>query len=145
MNKATWTTKVHWGSRALTVVAMGALLVACSDDGDSDAGDGDASMRTLSMSYQGLPALGDGFVYEGWLIVDGAPVSTGRFTVDAAGALSPSTFELDAAVADAGTTFILTIEPAVGDDPAPADTHVLAGDMSNGESVLTIDHTAALG
>ena len=41
---------------------------------------------------------------------------------------------------------MLTIEPAVGDDPAPADTHILAGDFDKDlMTVATVGHPAALG
>lgn len=112
------------------------------DAGDDDAG---AETRSLTFSFDGLPVLGDEYVYEGWIIVDDAPVTTGRFTIDEEGALDPATFEVDAAMVDAATVFVLTIEPATGDDPAPADTHVLAGTLDSGSAILGIDHMAALG
>ncbi len=104
-----------------------------------------AETRALNLDFAGLPALSPAFVYEGWIIVEGAPVSTGRFTVDAEGVPSQSSFEVPTAQAEAATTFILTIEPAEDDDPAPADTHVLAGDFGEGEASLSIGHGAALG
>jgi hypothetical protein len=102
-------------------------------------------MMTLSLSFSGLEPLGDEFVYEGWLLVAGAPVSAGRFSVDADGTPSPGSFEVAAATADAATLYILTIEPAMNDAPEPADTHVLAGAISNGVATLSIGHAAALG
>ena len=103
-----------------------------------------AETRTLNLAFTDLPELGDGFEYEGWIIVAGEPVSTGRFSVTD-GVLSESAFVVDAADADAAAMFVLTIEPSVGDDPAPADTHVLAGAFASGEAGLTIGHEAALG
>lgn len=100
--------------------------------------------RTLTLGFEGLPELGDGYEYEGWIIVDEAPVTTGRFDV-VGGAPSPATFEIDAAMADAAAMFVLTIEPSVGDDPAPSDTHVVAGPFDGGDADLTIGHMAALG
>ncbi|PKM04040.1 MAG: hypothetical protein CVV17_03980, partial [Gammaproteobacteria bacterium HGW-Gammaproteobacteria-7] len=64
--------------------------------------------RTLSLTFDGLPELGAGYVYEGWIIVDGAAVSTGRFTVDDAGALTPASFSVPAAQADAAAMFVLS-------------------------------------
>lgn len=46
---------------------------------------------------------------------------------------------------ESATTFILTIEPTVGDDPAPSNVHLLAGDFVGNIGQLTIDHAAALG
>ena len=124
------------GACLLQVILLGGcpLLMPPTDD-----------MKTLSLSFSGLESLGDDFVYEGWLLVDGAPVSAGRFSVDADGMPSPASFEVASATADAATLYILTIEPASNDDPAPADTHILAGAVSNGVATISIDHAAALG
>ena len=105
----------------------------------------DDDTRTLRVQFEGLEALGNGYVYEGWFIVDGMPVSTGRFEIDEDGEPDQSMFTVDAADADAAAMFVLTIEPAVGDDPAPADTHVLAGAFMADMADLTIAHAAALG
>ena len=118
------------------LLASCTALAAC-DDGPSTV--------TLSLDFDGLEPLGDDAVYEGWLIVDGAPVSTGVFAVQDDLSLEPATFEVDEDAAENATAFVLTIEPAVGDVPAPSDTHVLAGDISNGNAALTVDHGAALG
>ena len=40
---------------------------------------------------------------------------------------------------------VITIEPAIDPDPAPDETHVLAGDIVDGIAELTISHPAALG
>lgn len=90
-------------------------------------------MKTLTLDISGLENLGDDYVYEGWVIVDGAPVSTGVFTVDDQGAWSASTFEVVEATLDAATKFVLTIEPAgeTGTEAAtPAAQKLLAGDFS---------------
>lgn len=102
-----------------------------------------ASGTTIEESYAGLPELGAGFVYEGWLIIDGAPVSTGLFTVDATGAVTQLSSVTPPNAADAAT-FVLTIEPSPDPDPAPAATHVLAGDFANCSAELSIGHPAAI-
>lgn len=102
----------------------------------------------VTLTFNGLPALGDEAVYEGWAIVDEAPVSTGRFLIDEAGFVVDEAgvpvdhFGVDAIGAAA---FVLTIEPKVDDDPAPSDTHLLAGDIVDGVADLSIGHPAALG
>jgi hypothetical protein len=101
--------------------------------------------KSLTLTFEGLEALGSDYVYEGWLIVDGAPVTTGRFTINDMGALSQDTFSLSTTNANTATAFVLTIEPAEGDDPAPAATHVLGGDIMQNMADLTIGHDAALG
>ncbi len=103
-----------------------------------------ASGPNIEESYVGLPELGAGFVYEGWLIIDGAPVSTGLFTVDAAGEVTQISSTTPPNAADAAT-FVLTIEPSPDPDPAPAATHVLAGDFVNCSAELNIEHPAAIG
>jgi hypothetical protein len=105
---------------------------------------GETAERPLALSFVDLPDLGADYVYEGWLIVDGAPVTTGRFSV------TPEEqnvdVQLDADIVESATTFVLTIEPAVGDDPAPSHVHLLAGDIDdNGVADLSIAHAAALG
>ena len=97
----------------------------------------------LKLSFDGLEPLGDDFVYEGWLITENGPVTSGRFEAPEVG--EALTFGVDATLAAASTVFVLTIEPRVGDDPGPADTHVLAGSFSDGAAALTVDHPAALG
>lgn len=134
------------GSRWLGLVVVVGLLGGCqalvTDDG-SDSADGDTTR--LRATFSGLEPLGEDFVYEGWFIVDGEPVSTGRFTVDDEGRATPDEFDVDAAAADGATLFVLTIEPASGDDPGPADTHLLAGPFDGDTAQLSIGHEAALG
>ncbi len=99
----------------------------------------------LSLAFHGLEDLGADWAYEGWLIVDGAPVSTGVFTVDGGGAQSQTTFPTEVSSLDAISTFVLTIEPVPDSDPAPSHIHILGGDVIGGRASLTIDHMAALG
>lgn len=98
---------------------------------------------TLSLSFAGLPVLGEDFVYEGWLITADGPVTSGRFAVEVG--VDDYDMEIDRELADASTLFVLTIEPAVGDDPAPSMTHIVAGAIEDGTAVLDTTHPAALG
>lgn len=102
-----------------------------------------ARTRTVMLDFDGLEDLGDDYVYEGWLIIDGAPVSSGRFQIDAAGHPCPDAFRV--VDANRAAMFVLTIEPAVDDLPTPADTHMLAGPFVGGTAALGIGHPAALG
>ncbi|MGI9623167.1 MAG: anti-sigma factor domain-containing protein [Acidimicrobiales bacterium] len=91
----------------------------------------------VSIAADGLPALGGGAVYEAWLIVDEMPVSIGTFDSIEGGielAVDPDT---------TATAVVITIE--LDDDPAPADTHVLAGTIADGVAQLTVTDTAAIG
>lgn len=102
---------------------------ACGDDQRSTepdaAGPVDAHPdahpdHTLRFDLENVTPLGDGYVYEGWAIIGGDPMSTGRFTVDAEGGTTPASFTLTPEQVYDLSTFVITIEPAVGDDPAPA-------------------------
>ena len=70
-------------SRLLAVLAAlgAAFLPGCGSSNPPAP----APSSTLSWALTGLQELGPDFEYEGWLIVNGAPLSTGRFTVDGGG------------------------------------------------------------
>lgn len=112
--------------------------MACGDDDSANPAD------NLTLNFSGLENLGDQATYEGWIIVDGSPVSTGTFDVDDSGNLTQSTFTVDQDDLDNAATFVLTIEPVPDNDPAPSDVHILAGDFSGVNAPLTVDHGAAL-
>jgi hypothetical protein len=99
----------------------------------------------LQLVFHGLEDLGSDWAYEGWLIVDGAPVSTGTFTIDGGGMQSQTAFPTEVSSLDAISTFVLTIEPVPDSDPSPSHVHILGGDVIGGRASLTIDHMAALG
>jgi len=132
---------------ALTLATAATVLAlsACSSDDDSnvsivpDTNTIPAGEARLNLAFTALDDLGEDFVYEGWILVNGAPVSTGRFSNNTSDVQSASVEDITAA-----TKYILTIEPAVGDDPAAAETHVLAGDIIDNASTLTISDPAAL-
>jgi hypothetical protein len=99
----------------------------------------------LTLAWNGLENLGIGYAYEGWLIVDGKPVSSGVFTVDDKGMPSATTFSVDKVALAKATTFVLTVEPSPDADPAPSAIHVLAGDFAGAMARLSVGHSAALG
>ena len=124
----------------LTTLAMGAmLLTGCTDDQE------EMTVANLNLNLSGLEDLGNDFTYEGWIMVDGTPVSTGTFDVDAEGNLSRSSFELDINDINAATAFILSIEPIPDPDPAPSAVKILGGDFSGNSASVSISHAAALG
>lgn len=94
-------------------------------------------VAALTLSLTGLENLGEDYVYEGWIMVDGSPVTTGVFTVDDSGTLSQTEFYVTAADLTAATAFVLSIEPAVDTDPAPAETKLLMGDFSGDSADVT--------
>lgn len=128
--------------KSLIILILGGfmLFTSCSDDEDVVDNTGE-----LSLDISGLEDLGSDYAYEGWIIVDGAPVTTGIFSVDGAGSLSEIKFDLLKSQLDEASTFVLTIEPSPDNDPAPSSTHILAGDFSGNSATLTTSHGAALG
>jgi hypothetical protein len=114
---------------------------ACSEENNSV----EPISGTLTLNISGLEDLGNTAVYEGWIMVDGSPKSTGTFTVDTSGNLSQTSFELNESELNSATTFILTIEPNPDPSSDPSDIHLIAGDFNGGNASLTVNHPAALG
>jgi hypothetical protein len=125
----------------LITIAAG-LLVGCSNDDDSTPAN---TTSNLTLNLTGLEDLGNGFTYEGWVLVDGTPISTGTFNVDAGGALSSTSFEVPNADLDAATKFILTVEPNPDSDPAPSDQKLIAGDFSGDSATVSTSTAPAIG
>ena len=125
--------------KLLFVLLVFATFWACDNDDEMP------STSMLELSFNGLTDLGADYMYEGWIMVNGAPVSTGTFKASASGAISPSMFDIDTEELKAATAFILTIEPYPDNNAAPSDVHVLAGDFSGNSAALSISHAAALG
>ena len=102
-----------------------------------------ASEASVSLSFEGLPVLGEDYVYEGWLITAQGPITSGRFIIEE----GQDTVEqpISKELAEASTMYVLTIEPAVGDDPAPSDVHIVAGAFQGDQAVLDTSHPAAIG
>ncbi len=115
------------------VLAISMLTISCNNDDDNNG----PSFSTLSLNLNGLEDLGADFVYEGWIIVNGSPVSTGTFTVDATGNLSETNFSINSEMLSSAATFVLSIEPANDTDPAPAAAKILAGDFSGNSAAVS--------
>ena len=111
-----------------------------------------AAQSSLSFEQSGLEPLQNGFHYEGWLIVDGNPVTTGKFNVDADGNLvtlegaviENGSFAVGDEAADANLV-VLTIEPAGDTDTIPAATKYIGGELVDGVANLTIAAAPTLG
>lgn len=120
---------------AVLVLAL-VLAVGCSDNNKS---------KTLHLNITGLTNVGEEYDYEGWIIVNGEPVSTGTFTVNNDGVLSQANFDVDKDKLNDATKFVLTIEPMPDSDPNPSHTHILAGSFSDNMAGLTVGDESALG
>ena len=103
-------------------------LAACNNNDDDTPTTGD-----LTVDLTGLEELGSDYVYEGWLIVNGSPVSTGTFT----SVSFPQSFTVGINDLNTATKFVLSIEPAIDPDPAPAATKLLAGDFSGNSASVS--------
>jgi len=97
------------------------LLNSCSDDESTEV----STTKELILNLSGLADLGADFVYEGWIIVNGMPVSTGTFS----SINFPQSFTVNIAKLDSATKFVLSIEPTNDNDPAPSATKILVGDF----------------
>ena len=122
----------------LMVLGIAMIMVSCGDDNTT-------SDNQLNLNLSGLESLGSDYAYEGWIMVDGSPKTTGVFTVDSDGNASETSFEVAAEDLEKATAFILTIEPSPDADPAPSAVHILAGDFSADNATLTVSHSAAIG
>jgi hypothetical protein len=112
----------------LAVLAIGIFATSCSSDDDSSG----PTNSDLILNLSGLESLGSNFVYEGWIIVNGNPVSTGTFT----SVIFPQTFSVTTTQLNSATAFVLSIEPAVDPDPAPAVTKVLRGEFAGNSATV---------
>jgi hypothetical protein len=99
----------------------------------------------LVLNLTGLEDLGNSHAYEGWILTDGTPVSTGTFTVDANGVLSKSSFEIASDDLNSATKFILTIEPNPDTDPAPSAQKLIAGDFNGNSATVSTSVAPAIG
>ncbi|MFD2567536.1 anti-sigma factor [Pseudotenacibaculum haliotis] len=116
--------------KILGLLLVASLFVACNDN-DDDA----LATSGLTLNLTGLEALGNDYVYEGWVIVNGSPVSTGRFS----SVTFPQTFQVNTSDLNNATAFVLTIEPTVDPDPAPADTKMLRGTFSGNSAAVSTE------
>lgn len=131
---------------SLLAIITSMTFISCDKDDDETMDPGPMNnTANLSLSLSGLEDLGADYRYEGWIIVDGNPVTTGLFTVNANGELSQTQFAVNSDDLAAASTFVLTIEPSPDNDPAPSDVHILAGDFSSDGASLSVGHGAALG
>lgn len=97
-----------------------------------------SNSRSVALQFQNLAPLNEGVDghYEGWAIVDGAPVSTGNFNIDGSGQTvelggGPVITEFEAAVDITSATAIkISIEPPGDSDPAPSGLIVVEGNIS---------------
>lgn len=130
-------------SKIFYFAAIALTMAACSEDDDTD--NMTTNTGSLELNITLLEPVAADERYEGWIIVDGSPVSTGLFTVGTDGTLSQSSFEVDQAQLNSATDFVLTIEPYPDTDPAPSKIKVLGGAFNGTNAMVSVAHGAALG
>ena len=102
-----------------------------------------ASEVDVNLTFDNLAPLATDH-YEGWLIVGGSPVSTGKFVVADGGGLEDlqgnaiSTFRVGNVDLDQTSTFVLSIEPEGDTDSVPAAVKPLAGDLNAARTSATL-------
>ncbi len=131
----------HGITKTARLMAGAALALVLTATPGALAQDG----PTLSLHFANLAPLDEATegLYEGWAIVDGMPVSTGVFNVNAEGdpiepGGGPVIEEFVPAEDITGATDIkISIEPAGDSDPAPSGLIILGGAVSTDMAELT--------
>lgn len=131
--------------KLVLVVMVAIVFVACEKEMDDSMMDEKSAKSKLDLTFNGLSPLGPDFRYEGWLIIDGTPVSTGKFNITPSGQMSPRIFNVKKGDVEDAAMFVLSIEPQPDNDPGPSETKILAGVFENGMADLSMAHGAALG
>lgn len=119
----------------VSTIILALLTISCSDNDDGVVAPTESN---LELNINGLEDLGADYVYEGWIIVNNAPVTTGTFSVDANSTLSHTSFSIETEMLEAATAFVLSIEPANDSDPAPSATKLLSGAFNNNTAAISI-------
>lgn len=128
--------KIFFLSVALVTATV---FIGCNNDDDPVI-----FTNNLTISLSGLESLGDDFIYEGWLITADGPVTAGTFAITADGNLLQNGIQLSSSIVESATSYVVTIEPYPDTDPAPSNTHILAGDFDGNTAALTVSHPSAL-
>lgn len=120
-----------------TGTAVGAVVPMDNMASTLPTGTATLAGTTLRLTFAGLEPLQNGYYYEGWAIIAGAPVTTGHFNVDSngqlithpGGAVIPNGDFIGIASLESATAIVVTVEPVGDADPAPSATHILAGSV----------------
>jgi len=127
----------------ILLIVPALIFTACKKDEDTPTPE--PQIGELKLSINNLAPSDAGEQYEGWIVVNGTPISTGTFTVNANGDLSQSSFMLNPDDLAAASDFVLSIEPMPDSDPAPSAIKILGGSFSGNTASATVAHPAALG
>jgi len=126
----------------MLLIVPALIFTACKKDDNNNP---DPQLGTLKLSMNNLAPSETGEQYEGWIVVNGTPKSSGTFTVNANGDLSQTSFVLNPDDLAMASDFVLSIEPMPDGDPAPSAIKILGGSFSGNSASATVAHPAALG
>ncbi|HNW99799.1 MAG TPA: hypothetical protein PKK33_00385 [Candidatus Cloacimonadota bacterium] len=105
----------------------------------------------VKFNISGLKNLRPSAIYEAWLIVDGNPVSVGKFSVTDSDEPFIITIQADKSIIEQATGCYITIEPIPDPSSSPSGLVILAGDFVTeadsthiNNATLTISHPSAL-
>lgn len=130
--------------RRLQILAVILLAGLSSCDSSSEP---QMEPGTLVLSFTNLAPLDEAVEghYEGWAILEGSPVSTGKFNVNESGMpveLGGGSIidEFDAGQDISGASdIVISLEPPGDDDAIPADIKILAGAVVDSEADLKLN------
>ena len=118
-----------------------------------------AKAESITQSASGLEPL-VGLHYEGWSIIGGSPVSTGRWnieadgtvvSVDASGTATGTLGTTDSFVSPVSadhansTAYVLTLEPNGDTDAGPSKVHIVAGRYNGNTAEAVVENRSAIG
>lgn len=122
--------------------ALGVILIFLFSINNTRA---EASDIELTLTFTNLADAGDDH-YEGWLIVDGNAISTGKFSVDAAGKIMDlegnaiTSFPVSEVDLDMASDFVITLELNGDTDTIPSVIKPFKGALNTDKTSATISH-----
>jgi hypothetical protein len=126
------------------IVSLGLLTLVMGCDEDNNLGPIPPS-GNMVLNVSNLEELPEGWVYEGWIVVDGAPFSTGTFEIDGSGGFTNKTIPVESEKLENATSYFVTIESSDDGDASPSDVTILAGSFGQYEANLTHSNSDAIG
>ncbi len=121
-------------------------IVGCSKNDDNStvtATPEPEPTAILKVTLNGLEPLSETYVYEGWIMVNGNPVSTGTFNTTTGTTIKE--FSVLESNLDVATAFILSIELAENDPQGPSDTKILKGEFLNNSTAASLKTDSVIG
>lgn len=122
--------------KLILLFALSLMVFGCSE---TDILDETGQMEITDIQ---LPALPDGYFYQGWLLVDGSFVSAGKITNDSIAANLARFSKIDISDLRNAQSFALTVENSTG---APSDFVLLIGDFNGDTAQALTDAQASNG